>query len=179
MQPKRYVQEPAREFKGAFLPDDVYSQVLDSFVIVCTDFVAINRARRTFYLPKREIQASKGIWRFGGRQKAGETKQGSCARLAKRELKLDIEPNRFEYVTTTEDLWSYRHQEPKNAGVHDDIHVFVIELTTAELKQAADSLDPGEYDLSFKIQEFDRERLIREQVYPQVIDLYDIVFPSR
>lgn len=176
-EPKRYVESPARKM-GGFLPEDVFVQAMAGFILVCTDFTAIDRTRRTLFLAKRVIQASRGVWRFGGRQKAGETMRESCVRLAKRELDLVVDPARFEYVTMTEDLWAWRQQEPQDTGVHDVIHVFTVEFSSAELQHAKTYLDPKEYDLSFGIQEYGRERLVAEGVRPQLIDLYDLIFPD-
>ena len=176
-EPRFYSEEPKRSL-GTFLDDDVYMRAVESLIIVCTDFVPVDRARRVIYLSKRIVHSARGVWRFGGRQRAGETIHDSCTRIAKRELGLLIPPKRFMYLTTAEDLWAWRKQEPQNTGAHNLTHIFSIECTPNELALASIHLDPSEYDTSFGIQEFDRARLVAENVRPQIIDMYDALFPS-
>lgn len=71
-EPKLYIEEPKRSF-GATLSDEEYARAMQTFVLVCTDFVPIDRAARTVFLAKRVVHSTKGLWRFGGRQRAGET----------------------------------------------------------------------------------------------------------
>lgn len=78
----------------------------------------------------------------------------------------------------TEDLWAWRKQPPQDAGGYNLIHIFSIELTPAELTHVSAHLDPAEYDTTFGIQPFDRSRLVSETAYPQLIDMYDAIFPG-
>ena len=176
-EPKLYIEQPER-ILGGFLEDNAYAEAIKSFIIVCTDFVAIDQKRGVFYLAKRIVHPTEGIWLFGGRQKAGETTRESCIRLAKRELGLSLSPARFEYVTVAEELWSWRKLEPHDAGCHTLSYIFCIELSKEEIAFAATHLDPEEYEITFGIQEFDRTRIVAETVYPRLIDLYDSIFPS-
>ncbi|RJR13517.1 hypothetical protein C4585_01955 [Candidatus Parcubacteria bacterium] len=174
---KLYIEQP-RPRLGGFLSDEVYGEAIGAFVIDCVDFVPVVRQRKIFCLAKRVVESAKGIWRFGGRRKAGENMEEACVRLANRELDLTIKPSRFKYVTFQDCVWAHRAQEPKNVGCHTLIHVHTIELTPKEFLHAAANLDPKEYDLSFGIQRFDRERLIRENARVQLLDIYDLVFPD-
>jgi len=180
--PKRYVEEPKREFKRVFMDDKPFAEALGAFIVACTDFVPVNRSSRTIFLARRKIQAAKGIWRFGGRQLPGETMQGSCARLAKRELKLSISIERFAWFLQTEEMFSFRAQIPVDAGVHDLINLFAVEFTDKELAHARQNLDPMEYDQAFGIQEFGFDDLRLEMaggcLRPQILDMYCALFPK-
>lgn len=176
-EPKRYLEEPRRQF-GGILSDNEYAKAMQTFILVCTDFVPIDRNNRTIYLAKRSVHSSKGIWRFGGRQRAGEMTREACTRLAKRELDIEIQPERFAYFLTTEDVWAWRKQEPQNAGGHNLIHIFSVECTHEELMHAATHLDKDEYDAPFGIQSFNRGQLIAANVRPQLVDMYDTLFPQ-
>lgn len=169
------MQQPERAL-GGFLTDDAYAEAIQSFIIVCTDFVAVDRKRGVFYLAKRIVHSAEGIWLFGGRQRAGETTRESCVRLAKRELGLSLSPASFEYVTMMEERWSWRKLEPHDAGCHTLSHIFCIELSKEEITFAAAHLDPKEYDTTFGIQEFDRARIVAEAVYPRLVYLFDTIF---
>jgi len=175
-EPRRYEEQPKRVF-GGVLSDEAYANAITSFIIVCTDIVSIDREKKVFHLAKRIVHSAKGIWRFGGRQRAGETMRESCVRLMEKELGLTLTPERFSYVQSTDELFSYRKLPPQEAGSHSLIHIFTVELTPLERETAVVHLDPNEYDIEFGIQEFDRARLVEEGVYSQLIDLYDTVFP--
>lgn len=176
--PKRYTEAGTKLFKAVLLSDELYAQAIDAFIVVCTDFVPVNRTKKVIYLAKRSVQPARGVWRFGGRQRTGEGIQESCVRLAKRELDLTIAPERFVYLLANEDVWAVRKHEPTDNPFHGFDHVFSIELSEEEIKHAAAHLDPKEYDAEFGIQAYDRERLLKEEVHPQLIDMYDTLFPG-
>jgi len=66
-EPKLYIEQPERAL-GGFLTDDAYAEAIKSFIIVCTDFVAIDRKRGVFYLAKRDDEGimyktcEEGAW---------------------------------------------------------------------------------------------------------------------
>lgn len=175
-EPKRYVEEPKRSFLGV-LSDREYARAMQALILVCTDFVPVDRARRTMYLAKRVVQSAEGMWRFGGRQRSGETTRESCVRLAKRELNLTLASDRLQYVMTVEDLFAWREQVPQDLGAHYLTHVFSVECTPEELDHAARHLDPNEYDTEFGIRPFTREQLVAEGLRLQLLDTYDAIFP--
>lgn len=172
---KLYIEPPERTFGGLF-SDEVYAEAIRGFVIDCTDFVTINRERRTLLLPKRIVESAEGIWRFGGRRRAGESMQDSCVRIAIREIGLTLALERFTYVNTTDNMWAWRLQEPKEAGCHTIIHLHSIELTPEELQAATTGLNSKEYDASFGIQEFGYADLLKANVRPQILDMYTSIF---
>ena len=73
----------------------------------------------------------------------GESPPRSCARLLKRELALDIAPERFTPFTYNSLVWDMRVQEPANHGTCDVNIVLTVELTDAEIGNM--SMDPKEY----------------------------------
>lgn len=160
-----------------FLPDEVYAQALESFVVVCTDVVPINRSRRTIYLARRAVKPMQGWWWIGGRMFAGEHEQESVKRCFRRETSLDLPSERFEYVAMYRYWWKDRKQEPQDKGADDLSYTFVVELTSEELRKVSHKLDKKEYAQG-GLQEFDRERLSIENVHPAILDLYNRVFQT-
>lgn len=177
--PAFYLERPRPTLNGFIQDDALYSEVVSAFVIDCTDFVAVDPHLRLLYLAERLVHSAQGLWRFGGRRKAGESTQQSCVRLAKRELDLVVAPGRFDYVRAEDCVWAWRQQDPQMAGCHTYIHVFKVEFTYAELNHATKHLDPKEYNPAFGIRGFDREKLLKENARPQLIDLYDAIFPTK
>lgn len=166
------------EMRGGFMNETVYTAVLDHTIIVCTDAVIINRDRRIFYLVKRAIKPMQGIWWIGGRRKKGETPLKGMCRNFKRETGLDLPDERFTFVTMTEYLWQNREQEPQRNGSHNLCHHFSVELTDAELVAARHGLEKKEYEADYGLREFDRDRLVKEDVHPVIVDVYDKIFST-
>lgn len=166
------------EMRGGFMDEVVYTAAIENMVIVCTDTVIVNKRRETFYLAKRSVRPMAGLWWIGGRRNKGETPSGGMRRNFRRETGLDLPASRFEFVAMTEYLWQDRAQEPVEKGSHNLAHTFAVELSAEELETARDELETREYDSTFGLQEFDRDRLIAEDVHPVILDVYDTIFPQ-
>lgn len=163
-----------------FLSDETYAEAIESFVIVCADVLFINRKNRSvLLLARRKVKPMQGLWLIGGRVFAGEPERAAIVRLAKREVGLDIAPERFEYVCTNRYLWTDREQEPQDKGSDDLCYTFALEVSDEERRGAAAHLDPHEYDTTTGLQEFNKERLEKESVHQAIRDLYDIVFSEQ
>lgn len=175
-----YIQGKIRpEMCGGFMDDEAYASVLDHMIIVNVDVVVINRERGTLYLVKRAFRPMLGNWWwFGGRRKKGETPiQGIC-RSFKGETGLCPPEERFEPVAIIEYLWQEREQEPKYHGSHHIAHQFAIELTASELCVVQAGIGrTREYAAGNGLQEFDRARILAEDLHPAVLEVYDKVFP--
>lgn len=119
----------------------------------------------------------RGLWMVGGRRLKGESPvEAMCLRLD-REIGLQIDPKRFEFVTVIEYVWQKREQEPQNNGSQNLLHQFAVELTDSEIAGAR--LDTTEHDTYYGLQEFDRARLVAEKVHPAILHIYDMVFMPR
>jgi len=97
--------------------DREYAAVLDSIVIACVDIILIN-GMREMLLGKRTREPQPDYWIIGGRMKPGESFEEAAARNIKRELGIELGPERFTYLTTLSLVWARRAQEPKDNGSH-------------------------------------------------------------
>lgn len=174
--PKIYKEDPKFTMPGKFLSDEVYAQAMESFVVVCTDTIIINKKRKTFYLTKRSVYPLKTWWMVGGRMLAGENPLESIRRCFLRETGIDVNPQRFTFIVFNRYILSYRKQEPRDTGSDSLAHVFSIELSDEEIQKISRSLNNDEYDSSVGLVEFNREKLIKEKVFSAIVDLYDQVF---
>lgn len=176
--PNIYREDLAHVMPQVRLSDDVYTQAIAGFIIVCVDAVIVDTERRTFWLAKRCIKPMDGIWEIGGRRCADEEPRKAIRRNFLRETGIDVSEERFKFVTIAEHRWKDRQQEPQNIGCHNIVYQFMVELTSDERGIAATSLDEREYDKEFGLQEFNRERLVVEDVHPLLLDLYVAIFPE-
>ncbi|MEK6883755.1 MAG: NUDIX domain-containing protein, partial [Nanoarchaeota archaeon] len=83
-----------------FLSEENYAMVLDNVVVTCVDICVIN-TKGQILLGKRTWYPMPNWWIIGGRMKPGESFNESASRNIKRELGLNISPDRFER------LWEY------------------------------------------------------------------------
>ena len=158
------------------LSDDEYEKVLRCLVLACTDIVIIDRDKQIFYLANRISKPMTGWWWIGGRMGAGETKEEAAMRNFKRETGLNLSSDRLRLVAVFDYFWKDRQQVPQEVGCHMLAYTFVVELTAEEL--AAIGLEKSEYEASAGLTAFNREQLIKEKVFPAILDLYDLIFPS-
>ena len=80
----------------------------------------------------------------GGRAKPGETTKEAAARNLKRELGLNLTPDRFKVIATYSFLWYKREQEPQEHGLADISTIHVVELSEEESN--AIKIDEKEYE---------------------------------
>lgn len=116
------------------MSDDVYGQVLDNICIACCDIIVVNPAGEIL-LGKRAWEPLADWWIQGGRMKPGESFEEACARNAKRELGLTIDPERFEEMRSYIHNWGKRRQEPSDHGSCTASIVHVLYLTKEECGQ--------------------------------------------
>lgn len=174
--PKVYKENPNHRMKRVLLSEEVYSQAIEAFIIVCTDAVIVDSKRRTFWLAKRIIKPQPDIWLIGGRRLAGEKPYESICRCFERETTLGFSEGHFSFVTIAEFIWKNRQQFPQEIGCHALSHIFKIELNDSERAICAAALDTNEYDKDFGLCEFNRQKLIETKAHQLLIDLYDLIF---
>jgi len=126
----------------SFLPDDEFARGLDNFVKGCSDMLVTN-SKGQVLTGKRNVHPQPDWWYIGGRIMPGESPPRSCARLLKRELSLDVAPERFTPFTYNSLVWDMREQEPRNHGTCDVNIVLTVELTDDEISRI--TLDAKEY----------------------------------
>ena len=176
-QPKIYLQNPHFKMAKKFLSEGTYSEAIESFVIVDTDVVLVNKdSKKILLLARRRHKPMQGLWVIGGRIFAGENELSAIQRIFKRETSLEIAPSRFHFVAMNRYIWSEREQEPQDKGSDNLCYTFGLVLDANEIKIVSGHLDKEEYDSSSGLQEFSREELINENVHPAIIDLYDSIF---
>jgi ADP-ribose pyrophosphatase YjhB (NUDIX family) len=164
---------------GKRLSSAVYKEVLDNLIAVCVDTMVVNMKKETFSLLKRVSKPMQGLWCVGGRRDKCEIPVEAMCRKFKDETGLDINPGRFIFIALEEHIWQDRQQAPQHHGSHSIAHQFIVELTPDELESAAKHLETKEFDSEFGLQEYNRARLIEEDVHTMIIDLYDKVFPIK
>lgn len=162
--------------KPVRMPEDTYGLAIKSLIVVCTDAVVVNRARRTIYLATRATEPMAGLWWIGGRSFAGEKPGDSISRCFHRETGLNITPKRFQYVMMLRYMWATRAQMPQDAGSDNLAYTYAIELNEEELAKASTNLDQVEYQLG-GLKEFSRDQLVAAKVHQAILDFYDELFP--
>lgn len=173
--PTTYREEGTPAFEPKFLPEKQYADALETFVLVCTDCVFIDRKNKKFYLMKRRAKPMAYWWLIGGRSFAGEEPLAAVRRRVERETELDIAPERFVFYGLHRYFFKDRQQEPQDKGCDSITYNFGVNITAAEV--AAVRLDPKEYEVGFGLKAFGRRDLVNASVFPALVDLYDTVFP--
>lgn len=168
---------PFKKHKAPFLSDEVYGQAIRGLQVVCVDVVLVDVDKQTFLLPTRIINAAKGPWLFGGRQRPWETPREAIHRCFQGETGVDLPSSALSFVTICSSMWHLRELEPKEAGQHDVIFVYATSFSEAELEKVKQGLSDEEYDMDACIQIFNRDRLIAECKYrPQLLYYYEKIF---
>lgn len=169
-----YIEDTSHQMPRRFLTKEAYAAAMESMVVVNADAVIINSYRRTIYLARRCVKPWKGWWMIGGRVFAGELPEDSMQRCFQRETSLYIEKDRFRLIGMYRYLWKDREQEPQSAGSDNLGYTFAVELSEQELLAATQMLDRKEY--AGGLSEFDRDRIVRENVHPVLSDIYKKLF---
>ena len=126
----------------SFLPDEQYGVALDNFVKGCSDMLITDKEGRIL-LGKRNVHPQPDWWYIGGRMIPGESPSRSCSRLVKRELGLEIPPERFTVFTFNSLLFGMREQAPQDHGTADINVVLTAQLSDEE--KARVKMDGKEY----------------------------------
>ena len=100
-----------------FLSDEDYAKVLDNVVITCVDICVVNMEGKIL-LGKRTWYPLPDWFIIGGRMKTGESFNEAASRNIKRELGLNISPDRFERLWEYSMAWAKRAQSPQENGSH-------------------------------------------------------------
>jgi len=169
--------DPNREVRveEQWISDQAYAEVARKMVVLCTDAVFTTSGDKAIYLTKRSVYPMKGIWWFGGRLFFNDASpEDAISRAIQRETAHHINPARFRFISIHGYAWVKTAQGDfgcKNFGL-----TYQCEVDDVELDLMRSGLIASEYDRSFGIQRFDRERLVAENVHQALIDVYDDLF---
>ncbi len=172
-----YKEKGRKKIKPEFLPVEIYSAAMKSFVVVCTDAIIISKKEKAVYLAKRKIKPMKDWWVIGGRSFAGELPKVSIARCFERETTLKLSKRRFKLLCINRYLWKDREQEPQDAGSDNLAYTFAVELSGKERVDVSANLNNEEYE-DIGLEKFDLGRLCREKAHPMIIAAYKQIFKS-
>lgn len=178
-EPKLYVEHGAEELpKGAWMPVEVYSTAMTSFILVCTDAMIVDCASRTVFFPCYINKPASGLfWNIGGTLHRGREARAGMAATFFCETHLRVEPGRFRFVAVVRYWWKDRAQNPEDIGSDNLAYTYYIELSPEDRAFVAANLDVEEYDRGLR--KFTREDLVREGVHQVILDTYDAIFPQR
>jgi len=175
---KTYTEDGYHPIPSIRLSNKEYARGLQCFVPACTDIIPINRRSKKIYLANRRSKPITGLWWIGGKMMPTETKEESVVRAFERETKLKLPIKRFKLVAVFDYRWKDRAQKPQNIGCHMLAYTFTIELSIKELQFASTHLDPKEYDNKNGLTAFTRKELVKANVFPVILDLYDHLYQN-
>lgn len=172
--PKLYVEQPGHVYQPLRLEEAEYARAIQSLVVVCTDIGIIDPEFKTIYLVRRFSRPASGWWWFiGGRSRIGETEQQSARRCFRRETRLLIGEERFNFVCMNRYFFKDRQQLPHEVGCDSLCYTLSVQLTKEERNRIV--LDPREYRGG--LQAFRYEELqSTERVQDPIRDFYTKVF---
>ena len=174
---KGYVESGYQSIPYLRLSDEEYGRTLQSIVVACTDIVPIDSEQKTIYLAPRQAKPMQGWWLIGGKMIPGDSIEASAAKNLERETSLTVAPERLTLHAVFNYMWKDRSQQPSDIGCHMLGHTFSIELTPQEIEFVSQNLEKNEYKKG-GLSSFDRQRLVKEKVFPAILDLYDKIFPD-
>lgn len=125
------------------ISDQVYSNALDHLVIACVDVAFTYQGK--VLLVKRNRYPRRSWWVVGGRMIAGEAPKQTAIRKVLRELSLQIDASRLQYVGVYSTCFAFRHQAPQHHGSHTLNLTYQTELTP--LEQETIELHPDEHEI--------------------------------
>lgn len=174
-----YREESGLEIPYKWLSEEVYSEALESLVVVAADVLFIDAASpKTFLFPFRKVKPmGNSFWFVGGRVNAGEPEGDAIGRIVARETGLVLPSERFNLVAINRYFFKDRQQKPQNKGYDCLSHVFTATLSIEERDSAARNLDPNEHDISAGLRAFDLPALEAAHVHAAITDLHVLLFP--
>ena len=172
---RSFVEDGFEAIPGIFLSDTAYGVALRRLCPGCTDIVIVNRSAKKIYLAERDQLPMQGLWWIGGAMSPSDSPQAAAAANFKRETSLSLEEERFTLVAVMDYQWKDRQQEPK-MGCHMVVYTFAAELTPEELGAVNLATTP-EYGQS-RLLPYDRDALMKANVFPAILELYDHIFPE-
>jgi 8-oxo-dGTP pyrophosphatase MutT (NUDIX family) len=161
--------------QNVWLEEEEYKRVLAAMPIPTADTVLFSPADRVIFLAKRCVEPAKEPWHIGGRiQTIDASLEDAAMRLLKEEVGLVVEKERLMPLGVV--LFSWNKVKQGNFGGKNLSTTFALAIHEEERSRAARALAPGEYDVSFGLQPYDKARLEQEGCHPVLHDCYHVLF---
>ncbi len=173
--PRLYKQPGATFSPSRYIADEVYSEIVDTTVIVCADTIFFSRKDKVVYLTERKSKPMNTWWMIGGRVRIGETGEAAAVRCIFRETNLVVAECLLLPLGMNRYFFNSRQQMPQNIGCDSLCYTFALESDIDQVAWASKHLDSTEYQ-SGGLQAFSRKQLVKHKVAPALIDLYDKLF---
>ncbi|MEX0910006.1 MAG: hypothetical protein WDZ75_01795 [Candidatus Paceibacterota bacterium] len=136
----RIYREDGAPTEKLFLSKEVYRNALRSFVKYCHDIILVGEDGYWYLPSRRDDNTFPGPWFIGGAVTPFISFKESLSQLIRRELQLDIDPERLVHLGNFRCF--FRGDAQKNA--HDAVsELFVLKLSMQEID--AITLDKSEY----------------------------------
>lgn len=174
---RSFVEDGFEPVPRVFLSDTAYGDALRRFCPGCADIVIVDRSAKTIHLAERDQLPMQGLWWIGGAMSPSDSPHASAAANFKRETSLSLGEERFDLAAVMDYQWKDRQQEPQNMGCHMVGYTFTVELTPEELASVNLAVTP-EYGKS-RLLPYDRAALVKANVFPAILELYDHIFPPQ
>lgn len=183
-----YSEDPTRPgpialHNGRIDDDNLWREVVRNTMIACADLVFLMKdrhgtLRRKLFLARRSASPMPGVWIFGGRLPFDSVSlQAGLARVIKREVGLDLDPARFQFVALNLYTWAYVAQG--DFPGRNMAPAFACILSEEERGIAAKTLDGKEYHPG-SFRGYTRQDLVKEvkenKGHPMLVDLFDSIF---
>ncbi|MFH1671763.1 MAG: NUDIX domain-containing protein [Candidatus Portnoybacteria bacterium] len=118
-----------------FVDPPIYGEIVRNNVVRgCVDCLVSNENGRIL-LGKRVIDPWPDWYTFGGRMVPGESPEEACARTIKRDLGLEVSPDRFAFIDVLSNAFDRRQEPPQENGCHDLnlFHLIIVDEKEATL----------------------------------------------
>ena len=167
-------EDGGHQITPTFLSEECYKEAVGGFILVTADIIIINREKKSILLGKRTQNPVKGEWWFmGGRRQAGAWQMEAVAKNFRKETGLEMPRDRFQFLTQVEWFFARREQEPQDAGSHNLLFLYTIDLADEEI--ATIKLEGAGFDHEAGLQVFDRDR-VNAECRPEIRWLYGLIF---
>lgn len=131
VQGQHFVEEGFRSH-AKFMSEQAYGESLDSLVIACVDIAVINDLGEML-LGLRSREPLPDWYIIGGRMKPGESFKEAASRNIQRELGIEVDATRFQYLCTCSYVWARRTQHPQNNGSHTVSIIMLLRIARDEI----------------------------------------------
>lgn len=116
------------------MDDAEYGRALDALVKGCVDVLLLDASGARVLLGLRKHEPAMGDWWYvGGRMRCGERVEETARRHALRDIGVEIDVERFNYVASSTMNWRMRVQEPVENGTCDINVVMTATLREEEV----------------------------------------------
>lgn len=155
------------------LPNEAYTQVVQSMVIACADVVLTRKHddEPHLYLARRRVYPMRGYWVIGGRIMFNDqSPRHAAVRNLKRETGLEIDPDHLT-IHSPPHLYSWDRVAQGEFAGKNFCTTYRFDATPDELASATEHLDPNEYEVGHGLKRFTLQELMAANAHPMLLDL--------